>query len=432
MQIKSRTIFNRDNLDILKGLNTNSIDLIYLDPPFNKKKVFIAPIGSSAEGASFSDIFRQEDIKEEWMIDIKEDHVKLYDFLIGVQQLCGKDSYNFCYLAYMAIRLIEMHRILKDTGSIYLHCDSTMSHYIKILMDTIFGEKNFRNEIVWCYYSGGGSKRFFAKKHDVILFYSKKNNYTFNDIKEKKYVSSKKQGKEILKNAVREWMEDVKGSFTYINMRDVWNIPIINPMAKERTGYPTQKPLKLLERIIKTSSNEGDVVLDPFCGCATTCVAAEILNRQWIGIDVSHKAYDLVKIRIIEETNLFAFYENEKDYIKNKKLEKYIDYKTNPPIRTDTPNDFMEKKYVYIISHKNYKMLKVGIAKDWKMRLNSYQTSDPMRAYKMEYKILTPQYRALEKHIHRHFNALHEWVDASIEEIINEINRFINNKKNIL
>ena len=139
LNIKNRTIFCRDNLDVLKGINSNSIDLIYLDPPFNKKKEFTAPIGSTAEGASFKDWFREEDIKDEWVLEIKEDYDGLYKFLNGVKELSnitgGKNKhylYNYCYLCYMAIRLIEMKRILKDIGSIYLHCDSTMSHYLKI------------------------------------------------------------------------------------------------------------------------------------------------------------------------------------------------------------------------------------------------------------------------------------------------------------
>ena len=177
--IKNRTtIFCKDNLIIMRGINSNSIDLIYLDPPFNTNKVFTAPIGSSAEGASFKDIFQKEDVKEVWLLDLKEDKKRLYDFLIAVKNL-GND-YNFCYLCYMAIRLMEMQRILKNTGSLYLHCDPTMSHYLKLLLDIIFKEENFRNEIIWCYSGGGRSKRDFANKHDIILRYSKSNDYIFN------------------------------------------------------------------------------------------------------------------------------------------------------------------------------------------------------------------------------------------------------------
>ena len=150
LNIKNRTIFCKDNLDVLQGINSESVDLIYLDPPFNKKKTFTAPIGSSAESASFKDYFREEDIKDEWVETIKEDHVELHNFLSGVKSVSDSKHYlyNYCYLCYMAIRLIEMRRVLKDTGSIYFHCDPTMSHYIKIMMDTIFGEDNFGNYIL--------------------------------------------------------------------------------------------------------------------------------------------------------------------------------------------------------------------------------------------------------------------------------------------
>ena len=160
-------------------------------PPFNKKKVFTAPIGSSAEGASFQDIFRKEDVKDEWIKTIKQDNEALYKFINGIKFIEGRTSYNFCYLTYMAIRLIECYRILKDTRSVYLHCDPTMSHYLKLLLDCIFGENNFRNEIIWFYKTGGTSKRYFARKHDVLLFYSKSNIYIFNTLKIKSYLSHK-------------------------------------------------------------------------------------------------------------------------------------------------------------------------------------------------------------------------------------------------
>ncbi|MCY4302291.1 MAG: DNA methyltransferase, partial [Aestuariivita sp.] len=147
--VPNRTIFCDDNLDVLREINSGCIDLIYLDPPFNKNKRFTAPIGSSAEGAEFDDIFREEDVKDEWLVTIKEDQPELYHYLNGIQGV--GNSYNFAYLAYMAIRLLECHRLLKETGSIYFHCDPTMSHYLKTLMDCVFGEGNFRNEIVWCY-----------------------------------------------------------------------------------------------------------------------------------------------------------------------------------------------------------------------------------------------------------------------------------------
>ena len=178
--VPNRTVFCHDNLGILQGINTECIDLIYLDPPFNKKKVFVAPIGTQAEGASFKDIFTQEDLKDEWVDAIEQDQPAIHEFLSAVKSIEGRTSYNFCYLAYMAIRLIECHRVLKQTGSVYLHCDPTMSHYLKLMMDCIFGEKQFRNEVVWLYEGRELSKKNYNKKHDVILYYTKSNNWVFH------------------------------------------------------------------------------------------------------------------------------------------------------------------------------------------------------------------------------------------------------------
>ena len=412
--IKNRTIYNRDNLDILQGINSNCIDLIYLDPPFNKKKVFTAPIGSSAEGASFKDWFKEEDVKDEWLQTIKEDNIELYNFLNGVKSISSNKYYlyNYCYLSYMAIRLIEMQRILKDTGSIYLHCDPTMGHYIKLLMDIIFGEKNFRNEIVWGYRTQGVSKRWWPRKHDIIFLFSKSaNNYYMPTIERQYY-----------KKPFRHTQEDEKGNY-YVDsyLRDVWDHDKTKPtisQSPERTGYPTQKPLALLDRIIKASSNEGDMILDPFCGCATTCIAAEKLGRQWVGIDVSHKAFDLVRTRLKKEVanpeDLFQ-YENE------------LTFSTVPPQRTDgNGKDMRLKKYVYVISNAAFEnMYKVGIASDYQARLNSYQTADPDRAYRLEFKIHTHLFRETEKHIHESFPNQHEWIKGDLKEIVKKIKDYV-------
>ena len=420
LNVDNRAIFCRDNLDILEGINSNSIDLIYLDPPFNKNKKFTAPTGSSAKGAEFSDIFREADVKDEWIETIKEDYDGIYQFLTSIKNLSSFQSstnkhylYNYCYLCYMAVRLIEMQRILKDTGSIYLHCDPTMSHYLKILMDLIFGEKNFRNEIVWCYKGASEMKIGFPRKHDIIFLYAKTEETIFNydSIRISYKYNSKKPAK--WKDGIHEknplgtkcldWFNDIPSFMTA-------------SQSKERVGYPTQKPIALLERIIQASSNEGDVVLDPFCGCATTCVASQKLGRKWIGIDVSVKAYELVKQRLKKEV------EDKKDLFDPEKDVKYF---TDPPKRTDTNGDERLRKYVYIVSHPQYKGLyKVGIAKDWKSRLNSYQTSDPLRQYKMEYKHLTPLFRETEKHIHNVFDNLGEWVQAGLENIKRAIENY--------
>jgi len=300
-QPENRTIYCRDNLDVLYGLNSASVDLIYLDPPFNTNKTYTAPIGSSAEGASFDDIFTKNKVNSDWIFDIEEDHPKLHKLLEAVKEIEGGASYNFYYLVYMAVRLVECHRVLKDTGSIYLHCDPTMSHYLKLVMDYIFGEKNFRNEIVWSYRWASNVKTSFAKKHDILLFYTRSGKWHFNmDAVREPYTQAQLKG---YKKDEKGYYSMSNGSKYYANPigqtpGSVFNIGIISRSAKERTGYPTQKPLALLERIIKASSNEGDLVLDPFCGCATTCVAAETLNRRWVGVDVSIQALLQVRKRM--------------------------------------------------------------------------------------------------------------------------------------
>lgn len=295
--LKNRTIFCRDNLEILRGINSNSIDLIYLDPPFNKGKNFHAPVGTSAEGAEFDDIWKEESVKDELHNQINDKYPSLYRYLDATGEI-GSRSAKY-YLIYMAVRLIEMHRVLKDIGSIYLHCDPTASHYLKLLMDSIFGHGNFRNEIVWCYAGPSAAKRWFSRKHDIIFLYGKQEHVLFNQqyIQHKSGLHNTGQvfgGKDGNNKQVRSMENRGKA------IEDYWlDIPSGGHISKaERIGYPTQKPLALLERIIKASSNEGDLVLDPFCGCATTCVASERLNRQWVGIDVSEKAYDLVKMRL--------------------------------------------------------------------------------------------------------------------------------------
>ena len=217
----------------------------------------------------------------------------------------------------MGIRMLELRRILKPTGSIYLHCDHNASHYLKLIMDSVFGQQNFRNEIVWYYKGNSIAKRVFPAKHDTILFYATRD-YVFHPILVpyaestlRRYNHVDEDGKRYKISALRD------GNKEKVYMKEgkladsVWDIPVVRK-KKERVGYPTQKPITLLERIIKASSNSGDLVLDPFCGCATTCVAAERLQRQWIGIDLSAKAVELVKMRLerdeglTEEGNLFA------------------------------------------------------------------------------------------------------------------------------
>ena len=291
MNIQNRTIFEGDNLPILRGMETESVDLIYLDPPFNSKKNDAVPIGNDINGTDFKYNWTPNDFKEEWYNDVADHSLPLYRAIE-----CSEHTHSSsmkAYLAMMAVRLIEMKRVLRPTGSIYLHCNQNSSHYLKMVMDSIFGVDNFMNEIVWYYTSGFRSKRFFSRKHDIILLYtSKKNNHCFN-------VDTKSR---IIDRINKKYFPNEKND--YVN--DVWNISMLNSMSRERTGYPTQKPLALLEHIVKTSSNEGHLVLDPFCGSATACVAAEKLGRQWIGIDISPKAAEIVMLRLKEVLGMFG------------------------------------------------------------------------------------------------------------------------------
>jgi len=324
----------------------------------------------------------------------------------------------------MAIRLIECRRVLKNTGSIYLHCDSTMSHYLKLAMDCIFEEKNFRNEIIWHYQSGTGPRKAFKRKHDTLLFYSRSHDTKFN--RQSKPVVNPKRYKYVDEDG-RYYDVNGQGNRYYLDegqtCDDVWTyiqekqFQQINSQSKERTGYPTQKPLRLLQRIIKASSNKGDVVLDPFCGCATTCVTAEKLERRWIGIDVSVQAYKQVERRITKEVS-YMFNTDQ------------INFDTDPPTRTDQGKNYVEEKYVYIVSNPNFphKQYKVGITNNWKSRLNTYQTSDPDRGFKMEYKYKTPLFSEIEKFIHQKYenkyNKSDEWVIGDINNIIQDIKTY--------
>ena len=300
--IKNRTLFCADNLDVMRGMNSQSVDLIYIDPPFNKNQMFIAPIGSDAEGAHFKDYWTQDDVKETDISLLKGTYPALYKYLQTVENI-GIRGAKY-YLLYIGVRLVEMRRLLKDTGSIYLHCDPTMSHYLKLLMDLVFGVRNYRNEITWWYRKFGQGDKNFKKNHDILLYYAKDSEKVFYKASYEDFSPKTQKDKYKRVRAGGRWIQDKRTPMDTIRkangvvMSNTWEISFINSQSKERTGYPTQKPLALLKRIIAASSQEGDMVLDAFCGCATTCVAAENLHRQWIGIDLSKVAYDLVKTRL--------------------------------------------------------------------------------------------------------------------------------------
>ena len=327
-QRQTGTLYTGDNLYFLHGMNSESVDLVYLDPPFNSKRLYKAPVGSRAAGTSFKDMWTWNDVDEAYLDQI----VERYPFLVQFIQATGviHSEPMKAYLTYMAQRLLELHRVLKPAGSLYLHCDQTASHYLKIALDRIFGKHNFRNEIVWSYRTGGASRKHFARKHDVILFYAKQDGGTFNLQKEKAYTKSRSRRPGVVNygGGQAEFFEDEGGVYNFVNMRDVWEISYIGSTHPERVGYPTQKPLELLRRIIEASSNEGDLVLDPFCGCATTCVAAQQLRRSWIGMDLSATTADLIMERLKTDDRLFT------DFARTDEFPKRTDLREVEPTKT--------------------------------------------------------------------------------------------------
>ncbi len=261
MNVKNRTIFCNDNLYILRGLDTESVDLIYLDPPFNSNRNYSAPIGSEAAGAAFKDTWTLSDVDNAWHGEIAEREPALYQAIHASEVTHGKGMKS--YLIMLAVRLLEMKRVLKPTGSIYLHCDLNASHYVKLVVDTVFGHKNFKNEIVWHYTGNSTPKKGFPSKHDTIFLYGKTEHaiftpvlvpYAESTIRRYNHIDSDGRRYKIsaLRNGKQEKVYMKKGKMA----DSVWDIPVVRKKS-ERTGYPTQKPLTLLQRIIKASSNEG-------------------------------------------------------------------------------------------------------------------------------------------------------------------------------
>ena len=251
----NQTIWTADNLDIMRGMNSDSVDLIYLDPPFNSKANYAAPIGSKAAGAAFKDTWGLDDVNLAWHGEIKHEHPGLYDLLNATRLIHGASMMS--YLIYMAIRIMEIKRLLKPIGTIYLHCDPNASHYLKLLMDSVFTPKLFRNEIAWCYRGGGVPKLDFARKHDTIFRYSGGKNRIFNvDDVRIPYSEDSTERLEYTARSFRSsgvydsYQPNPKGK----HPEDWWPMQPIMPSSKERTGYPTQKPLALLDRIIRACS----------------------------------------------------------------------------------------------------------------------------------------------------------------------------------
>jgi site-specific DNA-methyltransferase (adenine-specific) len=359
-------LFFGDNLKILREnrIPVGSLDLIYLDPPFNSNATYNILFAEKSGEKSAAQITAFEDTWH-WGAEaaaafdevVRGDRPKLADLLLALRAFLGQND-MMAYLSMMAVRLVELHRVLKPTGSLYLHCDPTASHYLKLILDAIFGPKNFRNEIVWKRTSARSDSRRWNRINDVIFFYTKSDKFTWNkqyieydkeyldkfyrfvepgtgrryasdnltadgtrrgssgetwrgiNVREKglhwKYTIEKLE--ELDKQERIIWPQKKDGVPRYKRYLDempglaiqtiITDIPPLSAQSAEKLNYPTQKPEALLERIIKASSNEGELVLDPFCGCGTTISVAERLKRRWIGIDITHLAITLIKNRL--------------------------------------------------------------------------------------------------------------------------------------
>ena len=367
---QNRTLYHGDNLEFLRGMNSETVHLIATDPPFNKNRDFHATPDSLARGARFKDRWRwEDDVQEEWVDSIKDDWPAVWEVVGAAREAYGDDMGAF--LCWLGVRLMEMRRILRPDGSIYLHIDHTAHAYVKCLMDGIFGAEYFRNDIIWAYgKSARGAKGIasqFARNHDTILFYSRSKKWNFNAVERETLLSESEAKKKGYRKDERGWFKTApRGDYTDASVKKLeaegriyrtrtgsirirYNLPVKNGKVVEksrygsiwddigdmmhapkweRTKYPTQKRIPLYERIILASSNKGDMVLDPFCGCATTPIAAERQQRQWVGMDIWDGAYSQVKQRMERDTVLRF---GEDGHVTLPK----IHYETDPPIRTD-------------------------------------------------------------------------------------------------
>jgi site-specific DNA-methyltransferase (adenine-specific) len=358
MAAETNRLYYGDNLQILRDyIATESVDLIYLDPPFNSNRsynvLFKEESGQDADAqiTAFDDTWHWGVSAEATYHALVQNAPAHVAVMIGALREFIGTNQMMAYLTMMAARLVELHRVLKPTGSLYLHCDPTASHYLKVILDTIFGGENFRNEAVWKRTTAHNDPKRWGNVHDIIFFYSKSEKYTWNII----YLEHNDEYKARFRYTDtdgRLWADDnltAKGlsgggyEYEYKGTTSLWRVPLetmkkldaegklhftktggirrkryldetpgvviqdvitdifpINSQAAERLGYPTQKPLALLERIIQASSNPGDVVLDPFSGCGTAIAAAQKLGRRWIGIDITHLAIAMHKSRLKE------------------------------------------------------------------------------------------------------------------------------------
>ncbi len=294
-------LINDDCLSAMKSMHAHSFDLIYLDPPFFTQKEQKL---KNSQGTEYFFDDKWESAKE--------------------------------YIEYIKERVMESKRLLKDTGSLFLHCDNTMSHYLKIMLDEVFGIQNFRSEIIWYYKRWSNSKKGLLNAHQIVFFYSKSDNFKFNTIYTDYSLTTNID--QILQDRARN--EHGKAAYKVndqgdiccskekkgVPLADVWEIPFLNPKAKERVGYPTQKPILLLEQIIKLCTDEGDVVLDPFCGSGTTMIASKLLHRKYVGIDKNAEAIALAQERLEHpvKTNSFLLEKGKDTYDGKNEYEKRI------------------------------------------------------------------------------------------------------------
>ncbi len=313
LALKPNTLYSGDCLDVMREWPDNCVDLIYLDPPFNSKANYNILFGKDNKGRALDELAQFTAFQDTWHYTTPA-HDRITAIIGDTQHPVHKsidglvriipESPMLAYVSYMAERVVEMQRILKDSGSLYLHCDPTASHYLKIALDEIFGKANFQNEIVWHYTGGGRSKKYFSRKHDIIFMYVKNpkiNVFNVDAIRIPYKETSGYAKAGITAKSGKHYKPHPKGT----PVDDVWNIPIINPLSNERLGYPTQKPLALLERIVEASSAKGDLVLDPFCGCGTAAHASQNLRRNFLGIDISIYALDKIcKVRLKDTKNL--------------------------------------------------------------------------------------------------------------------------------
>lgn len=336
-------LYYGDNLEILRNkIEENSIDLCYIDPPFNSKRTYfqiynnIGGEEDKAQEQAFVDTWQWDTKASDGFEEITFNNggrftKQAIELIGGLRNILGQEGL-LAYLISMTLRVTEIFRVLKPTGSFYLHCDPTASHYLKLVLDAVFCPQggDFRNEIIWCYNIGGRvSKNAYGRRHDTIFFYTKSNKYNFywdkildefSETGKAKFRYEDEIGKyrlmgRFIKDSPIKGHRDVSVEWEKTNPElvyrhylkegkmqvDFWNIPPINQASKERLGYPTQKPEALLERIITASSNEGDTVLDAYCGCGTTVAVAEKLNRKWIGIDITYRSISLI-LKRIEDT----------------------------------------------------------------------------------------------------------------------------------